>query len=79
MSLTDTAIRSNKGGTKPLKLFDGGGLFLPERRKMMQAWADHLDKLDRAAQVIRLGAEPGAGSPAERAVKLQQATDGHQP
>jgi integrase len=29
---------------------------LPERRKMMQAWADHLDSLERDAKVIRLGA-----------------------
>lgn len=28
---------------------------LPERRKMMQAWADHLDTLERGAKVIRLG------------------------
>ena len=28
MSLTDTAIRNVKPGEKPLKLFDGGGLFL---------------------------------------------------
>ena len=29
---------------------------LPERRKMMQAWADHLDTLETGANVIRLGA-----------------------
>lgn len=28
MPLSDTAIRNIKGGTKPVKLFDGGGLFL---------------------------------------------------
>jgi hypothetical protein len=28
---------------------------LPERRRMMQAWADHLDTLERGAEVIRLG------------------------
>lgn len=28
---------------------------LPERRKMMQAWADHLDALERGAKVIKLG------------------------
>lgn len=35
MSLTDTAIRSVTPGEKPVKLFDGGGLYLllaqPER------------------------------------------------
>src|ERR1044071_1298867 len=28
MPLTDTTIRNTKPGDKPLKLFDGGGLFL---------------------------------------------------
>ena len=28
MPLTDTAIRSAKPGEKPVKLFDGGGLYL---------------------------------------------------
>ena len=28
---------------------------MPERRRMMQAWADHLDTLERGAEVIRLG------------------------
>ncbi|CBJ50882.1 Putative integrase prophage protein (fragment) [Ralstonia solanacearum PSI07] len=28
MALTDTAIRNAKPGDKPIKLFDGGGLFL---------------------------------------------------
>ena len=27
---------------------------MPERRKMMQAWADYLDKLKAGAEVIRL-------------------------
>ncbi|OOO00840.1 MAG: hypothetical protein USCGTAYLOR_02964 [Chromatiales bacterium USCg_Taylor] len=34
MPLTDTAIRSAKPGEKPIKLFDGGGLYptaQPER------------------------------------------------
>ena len=30
--------------------------YLPERRKMMQAWADHLDALRRGAKVTRLAA-----------------------
>ena len=28
MPLTDTAIRNTKPADKPIKLFDGGGLFL---------------------------------------------------
>lgn len=28
--------------------------FLPERRKMMQGWADYLDKLRAGAKVLRL-------------------------
>jgi hypothetical protein len=28
MALTDTAVRNAKPGAKPLKLFDGGGLYL---------------------------------------------------
>jgi hypothetical protein len=28
MPLTDTAIQNAKPGTKPLRLFDGGGLYL---------------------------------------------------
>ena len=28
MALTDTAVRNAKPGDKPIKLFDGGGLFL---------------------------------------------------
>jgi hypothetical protein len=28
--------------------------YLPERRKMMQTWADHLDKLKAGAEVILL-------------------------
>jgi hypothetical protein len=28
MSLTDTSIRSAKSGEKPIRLFDGGGLYL---------------------------------------------------
>ena len=31
---------------------------LPERRKMMQAWADYLDRLREGAQVIPLGRRP---------------------
>lgn len=29
---------------------------LPERRKMMQAWAEYLGTLERGAKIIRLGA-----------------------
>ncbi len=55
MSLT--GIVNLKANGKQHKHFDGGGLhlivypkggfaeFLPERRKMMQAWADYLDEL----------------------------------
>ncbi len=32
MSLTDTAIRNAKPGEKPVRLFDGGGLYLEVSR-----------------------------------------------
>jgi len=28
--------------------------YLPVRRKMMQAWADHLDELERGARVLKM-------------------------
>lgn len=35
--------------------------FLPERRRMMQAWADYLDGLRAGAKVIPIGRAAGSG------------------
>jgi hypothetical protein len=35
-------------------------LHLPERRKMMQAWADHIDALIAGAQVVSIKGKRGA-------------------
>jgi hypothetical protein len=50
--LTDTAIRKAKPGEKPAKLSDEKGLYLPERRKLMQWWGDYLDGAKAGAEVV---------------------------
>lgn len=35
--------------------------YLPERRRMMQAWADHLDALREAGRVVPIFLAAGAG------------------
>ena len=57
MSLTDTTIRTAKPGEKPAKLSDEKRLCLLMSLtggKMMQQWADYLDKLNAGAEVIPL-------------------------
>jgi integrase len=43
---------------------------LPERRRMMQAWADHLDELREAARVRALKKKPDRSSASSRASAL---------
>ena len=43
---------------------------LPERRRMMQAWADHLDELREAARVRALKKKPDRSSASSRATAL---------
>ncbi|MCP4473270.1 MAG: DUF4102 domain-containing protein, partial [Gammaproteobacteria bacterium] len=38
MALTNTAVRNAKAHNKPLKLFDGGGLFLLVTIKDSKLW-----------------------------------------
>ena len=50
MPLTATQIRNTKPREKTFKLYDERGLWLgslPERKKMMQQWADYLSSLER--------------------------------
>jgi hypothetical protein len=54
MALTDTAIRNAKPKAAPYKVAYNCAEHLPERRKMMQAWADYLDGLKQGADVVPL-------------------------
>ena len=64
MALTDTAIKNSKPKDKPVRLAHAEknavraaynrAEYLPERKKMMQEWADYLDKLKAGAEVIPL-------------------------
>ncbi|MBG3851528.1 Arm DNA-binding domain-containing protein [Xanthomonas sp. WHRI 8391] len=68
MPLSDAAVRSAKPATKPVRLFDGGGLYvdLPERR---QALAMEVS-IRRQGKRLALGIYPGVSLAEARAQHL---------
>ena len=57
MPLTDTKCRNAKGQIKPRKL--SAAEWMPDRRRMMQWWADHITALtlegDKIIPLSRVG------------------------
>jgi hypothetical protein len=55
--LTDTAIRARRAPTKPVKLFDGGGLYLLLRPDGRRYWRLKY-RIDGVEKLISLGVYP---------------------
>jgi integrase len=62
MPLTDTAIRSKKPGPKPIKMTDGGGLYLILRPDGARWWRwDYARPITRKRNTLSLGTYPETG------------------
>ena len=60
MPLTDTAIRNAKPGEKPIRLFDGGGLYLEVSPAGGKLWRLKY-RVDGKGKRLALGAYPDTG------------------
>lgn len=98
MPLTDTAIRNAKPSDKPVRMFDGGGMYLEvspaggklwrmkyrvdgkEKRLSFGVYPDvglkaAREKRDEARKLLAQGIDPGAAKKAEKAERLERASN----
>lgn len=72
MALTDTAIRNAKPAAKPVKMFDGGGLYLLVQPTGGKLWR-HKYRFGGTEKLLSLGAYPQIGLKAAARMKREEA------